>query len=218
MRGNDRQSDGVWYECHPNVTSETRIQSQFRGLFKTSPGTIHDAEENQHGGIVASAALEQMMRRSIETGLCKPWQPLTRMDFVVLEMDNTIGLEVLFATAIFSHKVKSSTTFHTLKPIPFANEFVSNAGQPSEPIIRQLSLLNPSNSPVPSIPTSPINPFHFSAKHHTVTYKTFLLFEFPCSQHVSNFRYDFSLFFLYKQTQNISKDMTSTSGTTNVLR
>ena len=105
MRGNDRQSDGVWYECHPNVTSETRIQSQFRGLFKTSPGTIHDAEENQHGGIVASAALEQMMRRSIETGLCKPWQPLTRMDFVVLEMDNTIGLEVLFATAIFSHKI-----------------------------------------------------------------------------------------------------------------
>ena len=161
MRGNGWQSDGVWYECHPNVTSETRIQSQFRGLFKTSPGTIHDAEENQHGGIVASAALEQMMRRSIETGLCKPWQPLTRMDFVVLEMDNTIGLEVLFATAIFSHKVKSSTTFHTLKPIPFANEFVSNAGQPSEPIIRQLSLLNPSNSPVPSIPTSPINPFHF---------------------------------------------------------
>ena len=71
---------------------------------------------------------------------------------------------------------------------------------------------------LPSIPTSPINPFHFSAKQHTVTYKTFLLFEFPCSQHASNFRYDFSLFFLYKQTQNISKDMTSTSGTTNVLR
>ena len=161
MRGNDRQSDGVWYECYPNVTSETRIQSHFRGLFKTSPGTIHDAEENQHGGIVASTALEQMMRRSIETGLCEPWQPLTWMDFVVLEMDNTIGLEVLFATAIFSHKVKSSTTFHTLEPIPFVNEFVSNAGQPSEPIIRQLSLLNPSNSPVPSIPTSPINPFHF---------------------------------------------------------
>ena len=188
MRGNDRQSDGVWYECHPNVTSETRIQSQFRGLFKTSPGTIHDAEENQHGGIVASTALEQMMRRSIETGLCEPWQPLAWMDFVVLEMDNTIGLEVLFATAIFSHKVKSSTTFHTLEPIPFVNEFVSNAGQPSEPIIRQLSLLNPSNLPVPSIPTSPINPFHFSAKHHTVTYKTFLLFEFPCSQHVTTQR------------------------------
>ena len=129
-----------------------------------------------------------MMRRSIETGLCKPWQPLTRMDFVVLEMDNTIGLEVLFATAIFSHKVKSSTTFHTLEPIPFVNEFVSNAGQPSEPIIRQLSLLNPSNLSVPSIPTSPIHPFHFSAKHHTVTYKTFLLFEFPCSQHVTTQR------------------------------
>ena len=76
----------------------------------------------------SSAALEQMMRRSIETGLCEPWQPLTWMDFVVLEMDNTIGLEVLFATAIFSHKVKSLTTFHTLEPIPFVNKFVSNAG------------------------------------------------------------------------------------------
>ena len=232
MRGNDRQSDGVWYECHPNVTSETRIQSQFRGLFKTSPGTIHDAEENQHGGIVASAALEQMMRRSIETGLCKPWQPLTRMDFVVLEMDNTIGLEVLFATAIFSHKVKSSTTFHTLQTHPVCQRIRiqcrptirthHTAIIPSQPIkftsSKHPNIAYKSFPFLPSIPTSPINPFHFSAKQHTVTYKTFLLFEFPCSQHVSNFRYDFSLFFLYKQTQNISKDMTSTSGTTNVLR
>ena len=45
MRDNDRQNDGGWYECHPNVTSETRIQSQFCGLFKTSPGTIRDAEK-----------------------------------------------------------------------------------------------------------------------------------------------------------------------------
>ena len=54
---------------------------------------------------------------------------------------------------------QSSTTFHTLEPIPFANEFVSNAGQPSEPIIRQLSLLNPSE--------------FISAKHPTIAYKPF---------------------------------------------
>ena len=29
---------------------------QFRGLSQTSPGTIRDAEENQHGAIVASTA------------------------------------------------------------------------------------------------------------------------------------------------------------------
>ena len=41
---------------------------QFRGLSQTSPRTIRDAEENQHGAIVASTALEQIMRLSIELG------------------------------------------------------------------------------------------------------------------------------------------------------
>ena len=31
---------------------------QFRGLSQTSPGIIRDAEENQHGVIVVSTALE----------------------------------------------------------------------------------------------------------------------------------------------------------------
>ena len=60
---------------------------QFRGLSQTSPGTIRDAEENQHGAIVVSTALEQIMRLSIGIGLCEPWQPPAWMDFVVLEMD-----------------------------------------------------------------------------------------------------------------------------------
>ena len=60
---------------------------QFRGLSQTSPRTIRDAEENQHGAIVASTALEQIMRLSIGIGLCEPWQPPAWMDFVVLEMD-----------------------------------------------------------------------------------------------------------------------------------
>ena len=184
MRGNDRQCDGVWDECHPNVTSETRIQSQFRGLFKTSPGTIRDAEENQHGGIVASTALEQMMRRSIETGLCEPWQPLAWMDFVVLEMDNTIGLEVLFATAIFSHKVNLQLPFIPSNPYRWpTNSYPMQANHPN-PSYGNYPFSTHQNLSVPSIPPSPTNPFNFSAKHHTVTYKPFPLFEFPCSQHV----------------------------------
>ena len=91
---------------------------------------------------------------------------------------------MLFAAAIFSHEVNSSTTFQTLESIPFVNEFVSSNSQPSEPILRQLSLPTHQKLSVPSIPPSPTNSFHSSAKHHTVTYKPFPLFEFPCSQHV----------------------------------
>ena len=60
---------------------------QFRGLSQTSPGTIRDAEENQHGVIVVSTALEQIIHLSIGIGLCEPWQPPAWMDLVVLEMD-----------------------------------------------------------------------------------------------------------------------------------
>ena len=165
----------------PNVTSETRIQSQFRGLSKTSPGTIRDAEENQHGAIVASTALEQIMRLSIGIGLCEPWQPPAWMDFVVLEMGIIIPSvwKFLFATAIFSREANSSTTFQTLESIPFVNEFVSNDSQPSEPILRQLSppthqnyqsqashhRLQTLSIAVPSTTPSPTNPFHYLSSH-----------------------------------------------------
>ena len=65
---------------------------QFRGLSQTSPGTIRDAEENQHGAIVVSTALEQIMRLSIGIGLCEPWQSPAWMDFVVLEIDSIIQI------------------------------------------------------------------------------------------------------------------------------
>ena len=61
----------------------------------------------------------------------------------------------------------------------------------------------------PSITPSPTNPSHYLSSHVHST----LLLNGPF-----NFRFDFSLFFLYKQTQNIPKDMPSTSRTTNILR
>ena len=76
----------------------------------------------------------------------------------------------------------------------------------------------------PSIPPSPTNPFHFSGKHHTVTYKPFPLFEFPCSQHVITQRtFQFpDLISVYSSSisgPRISpKPCPSTSRTTNTLR
>ena len=127
---------------------------------------------------------------------------------------NTIALEVfiLFATAIFSREANSSTTFQTLESIPFVNEFVSNDSQPSEPILRQLSppthqnyqsqashhrLQTPSIS-VPSTTPSPTNPVYYLSSMFTARYySTDLLIS----------RFYFSLFLLYKRTQNIPKAM-----------
>ena len=170
----------------PNVTSETRIQSQFRGLSKTSPGTIRDAEENQHGAIVASIALEQIVRLSIETGSCEPWQPPAWMDFVVLEMDNIIPLVWKFCSLRQYSVTRSNLQLPFIPSNPYrlpTNSYPMQANHPN-PSYGNYPFSTHQNLSVPSIPPSPTNPFNFSAKHHTVTYKPFPLFEFPCSQHV----------------------------------
>ena len=75
--------------------------------------------------------------------------------------------------------------------------------QASHHRLQTLSISAPSTTPPLTKPS------HYLSSHVHST----LLLNGPF-----NFRFDFSLFFLYKQTQNISKDMTSTSGTTNILR
>ena len=135
---------------------------QFRGLSQTSPGTIRDAEENQHGAIVASTALEQIMRLSIGIGLCEPWQPPAWMDFVVLEMDIIIP-----SLCVRYGNIQSRGQLSNYLSNPRIHPVCQRIRIQRQPTIRtHLAAIIPSN------PSKIISP-----KHPTIAYK---LLPFQC--------------------------------------
>ena len=139
---------------------------QFRGLSQTSPRTIRDAEENQHGAIVASTALEQIMRLSIGIGLCEPWQPPAWMDFVVLEMDIIIPSLWKFLFCSLRQYSVARPTFQ----LPFKPSNPSRLSTNSYPTT--------ANHPNPSCDNHHLQPIKIiSPKHPTIAYK---LLPFQC--------------------------------------
>ena len=135
---------------------------QFRGLSQTSPRTIRDAEENQHGAIVVSTALEQIMRLSIGIGLCEPWQPPAWMDFVVLEVDVIIP-----SLCVRYGNIQSRGQLFNYLSNPRIHPVCQRIRIQRQPTIRtHLAAIIPSN------PSKIIG-----SKHPTIAYK---LFPFQC--------------------------------------
>ena len=145
---------------------------QFRGLSQTSPRTIRDAEENQHGAIVASTALEQIMRLGIGIGLCEPWQPPAWMDFVVLEMDIIIpSLWKFFFHFVRYGNIQSRSQLFNYLSNPRIHPVCQRIRIQRQPTIRThlaaIITFNPSKIISPKHPTIAYElfPFQYQAPH-----------------------------------------------------